>query len=39
MEKRKIEIDEQIKSLGIYDVKVKVHQAVSANIKVWVVRE
>ncbi|MDP1994353.1 MAG: 50S ribosomal protein L9 [Ignavibacteria bacterium] len=39
IEKRKIEIDEQIKSLGIYDVKVKVHQAVLANIKVWVVRE
>ncbi len=39
IEKRKIEIDEQIKSLGIYDVKVKVHQAVSATIKVWVVRE
>lgn len=39
IDKRKIEIDEQIKTLGIYGVNVKLHQKVSAKIKVWVVRE
>jgi large subunit ribosomal protein L9 len=39
MDKRKIEIEEQIKSLGIYTISVKLHASVSAKIKVWVVRE
>ncbi|GBD86260.1 50S ribosomal protein L9 [bacterium BMS3Abin03] len=39
IDKRKIEIDEQIKTLGIYSVNVKLHPRVSAKIKVWVVRE
>ena len=39
MDKRKIEIEEQIKSLGIYTISVKLHTSVSAKIKVWVVRE
>lgn len=39
IDKRKIELDDQIKALGIYEVKVKIHPAVSTNIKVWVVRE
>ncbi len=39
IDKRKIEIEEPIKSLGIYDVSVKLHQNVNAKIKVWVVRE
>jgi len=39
IDKRKIEIEEQIKSLGIYDVNVKLHPNVNAKIKVWVVRE
>lgn len=39
IDKRKIEMDEQIKTLGIYNVNVKLHPSVSANIKVWVVRE
>ncbi|SRR5690606_9451345 len=39
VDKRKIEIDEPIKSLGIYGISVKLHQNVSAKIKVWVVRE
>ena len=39
IDKRKIEIDEQIKTLGIYGVNVKLHPKVSAKIKVWVVRE
>ncbi len=39
LDKRKIEIDEPIKSLGIYGISVKLHPNVSAKIKVWVVRE
>lgn len=39
IDKRKIEIEEPIKALGIYGVSLKLHQNVSAKIKVWVVRE
>lgn len=39
IDKRKIEIDEAIKSLGIYSVSIKLHPNVSAKVKVWVVRE
>ncbi len=39
IDKRKIEIEEPIKSLGIYGVSLKLHQNVNAKIKVWVVRE
>ncbi len=36
---RKIEIEEPIKALGIYDVKVKIHAEVTATVKTWVVRD
>ncbi len=39
IDKRKIEVEEQIKTLGIYNVHVKLHQSVATQIKVWVVRE
>jgi large subunit ribosomal protein L9 len=39
IDKRKIEIEEPIKSLGIYGISIKVHSSVNAKIKVWVVRE
>ncbi len=39
IDKRKIEITEQIKSLGIYSVSIKIHPSVSATVKTWVVRE
>jgi len=39
MDRRKIEIEEPIKSLGIYSVGIKLHPSVTAKIKVWVVRE
>jgi large subunit ribosomal protein L9 len=39
IDKRKIEIEEPIKSLGIYSISIKVHANVNAKIKVWVVRE
>jgi large subunit ribosomal protein L9 len=39
IDKRKFEIEEPIKSLGIYGINIKLHQNVSVKIKVWVVRE
>jgi large subunit ribosomal protein L9 len=39
IDKRIIELEEPIKALGIYDVPVKLHQNVTAKVKVWVVRE
>ncbi len=39
IEKRKIDIPEAIKSLGIYSVNIKLHPGVVAVVKTWVVRE
>ncbi len=39
IDKRKIEIEESIKTLGIYNANIKIHSNVSVSIKVWVVRE
>ena len=39
IDKRKIEIEESIKTLGIYNVNIKLHSNINATIKVWVVRE
>ncbi|MEI7811528.1 MAG: 50S ribosomal protein L9 [Ignavibacteria bacterium] len=39
IDKRKIEIVEQIKSLGIYSVNIKLYPSIIAVVKIWVVRE
>lgn len=39
IDRRKIDIDEAIKVLGIYTVKIKLHTDVMAKVKVWVVRK
>jgi large subunit ribosomal protein L9 len=39
VDKRKIEITEPIKALGIYSVNIKLHPKVSTAVKTWVVRE
>jgi len=39
LDKRVIGLEEPIKSLGIYDVPVKLPQGVTGKVKVWVVRE
>lgn len=39
IDRRKIEIDDPIKVLGIYTVKVRLHTDVTAKVKVWVVRQ
>jgi large subunit ribosomal protein L9 len=39
IDKRKILLEEPIKSLGVYTVPVKLHKDVTAEVKVWVVRQ
>lgn len=39
IDKRNIIIDEPIKTLGIFDVKIKLHSDITTNIKVWVINE
>ena len=39
IDKRKIQLEEPIKSLGIYSVPIKLHTEVNAKVKVWVVKE
>ncbi len=39
IDKRRIQVDEPIKSLGIYTVPVRLHPEVSADVRVWVVKE
>ena len=39
IDRRRIEIEEPIKVLGIYTVKIKLHTDVVAKVKVWVVRQ
>jgi large subunit ribosomal protein L9 len=37
--KKDVLLDEPIKALGVYTVKVNLHHSVSADVKVWVVKE
>ena len=39
IDKRRILIEEPIKALGIYNVPVRLHSDVTAEVKVWVVKE
>lgn len=39
VDRRKIQLEEPIKSLGIYSVPIKLHPDVTATVKVWVVKE
>ena len=39
IDKKKIEMDEPIKVLGIYTINVKLHTEVTGKVKVWVVRQ
>lgn len=39
VDKRRIQLAEPIKSLGIYSVPVRLHPEVTAEVKVWVVKE
>ncbi len=39
VDKRDILLEEPIKALGIYNVEVKVHKEVKAEVKLWVIKE
>jgi len=39
IEKKNILLDEPIKTLGVFDIKVKVHSEITTSIKVWVINE
>ena len=39
IDKRKIELAEPIKRLGIYTIPIRVHPDITANLRVWVVKE
>ncbi len=39
VDKKNIILDEPIKTLGIFDVKIKLHPEVNTTIKVWVIEE
>ena len=39
IDKKKIQLDEPIKKLGVYQIPLKIYPDIIANIKVWVVKE
>ena len=39
IDKKNVLLDEPIKALGIYTVPIKLHTQVTANLKIWVVKE
>lgn len=39
IDRKKIQLEEPIKTLGIYKVPIKLHPEVTANLKVWVVKK
>lgn len=39
LDKGKIVLDESIKKLGVYNLKVKLHPAVDANLRLWVMKK
>jgi large subunit ribosomal protein L9 len=39
IDRKKIELEEPIKNLGVYTIPIRLHPEVTANLKLWVVRE
>ena len=39
IDRRKIELENPIKELGVYIVSIKMHHEISAKVKVWVIKE
>lgn len=39
IDKKKIVIEEPIKNLGVYNIGIKLHEEIQANVKLWVVSE
>jgi len=38
IDKRQINLEEPIKSLGIYDIPIKLHSQIEASVKLWVIK-
>ncbi|MFQ5863983.1 MAG: 50S ribosomal protein L9 [bacterium] len=38
IDRRKIQLDEPLKALGVYEVPIKLHSEIEAKVKVWVVK-
>jgi large subunit ribosomal protein L9 len=38
VDRRKVQVDEPIKSLGVFDIPIKLHADVETKVKVWVVK-
>ena len=39
IDRRKIQLDEPLKALGVYEIPIKLHSEVETKVKVWVVKE
>jgi len=39
IDRKKIDLEEPIKNLGVYTIPIRLHPQVTANLKLWVVRE
>jgi large subunit ribosomal protein L9 len=39
LDKRNILLDQPIKTLGVFDIKIKLHTDVIPNLKIWVINE
>jgi len=39
IDRRTVQLDEPIRALGVYDVPIRLHSAIEATVKVWVVKE
>ena len=39
IDKHKIALDEPIRELGVYDIRIKIHTDVDASVKIWIVEE
>jgi large subunit ribosomal protein L9 len=39
VDRKQVELDEPIKSLGVYNIGIKLHQEVRPEVKVWVIKE
>ena len=39
IDRKKIDLEEPIKNLGVYTIPIRLHPEVTANLKLWVVRE
>ena len=39
VDRKKIDLEEPVKNLGVYTIPIRLHPEVTANLKLWVVKE